>query len=135
MIIGFLQPLIYWRPEQIPEFGSNTIFVLGTILDSFSDKFQSLPDSYFSKYILNIVSPQAESAPEPAPPAPEPSAPPVPASGGAEEEEVDKLEIDKVDEPLTFSPMAEEATEAGAIPMAANAIRQEAEMAHSEAIS
>merc|ERR1712013_254105 len=78
---------------------------------------------------------EAESAPEPAPPAPEPSAPPVPASGGAEEEEVDKLEIDKVDEPLTFSPMAEEATEAGAIPMAANAIRQEAEMAHSEAIS
>ena len=134
MIIGFLQPLIYWRPEQIPEFGSNTIFVLGTILDSFSDKFQSLPDSYFSKYILNIVSPQAESAPEPAPPAPEPSAPPVPASGGAEEE-VDKLEIDKVDEPLTFSPMAEEASEAGAIPMAANAIRQEAEMAHNEAIS
>ena len=80
--------------------------------------------------------PQAESALEPAPPAPEPSAPPAPASGGAEEEEeVDKLEIDKVDEPLTFSPMAEEASEAGAIPMAANAIRQEAEMAHNEAIS
>ena len=135
MIIGFLQPLIYWRPEQIPEFGSNTIFVLGTIFDSFSDKFQSLPDSYLSKLIANIVSPQAESAPEPAPPAPEPSAPPVPASGGAEEEEVDKVEVDKVDEPLTFSPMAEEASEAGAIPMAANAIRQEAEMAHSEAIS
>ena len=77
--------------------------------------------------------PQAESALEPAPPAPEPSAPP--ASGGAEEEEVDKLEVDKVDEPLTFSPMAEEASDAGAIPMAANAIRQEAEMAHNEAIS
>ena len=92
--------------------------------------------SYFSKFIVkNIVSPQAESAPEPAPPAPEPSAPPAPASGGAEEEEVDKLEVDKVDEPLTFSPMAEEASEAGAIPMAANAIRQEAEMAHNEAIS
>ena len=77
--------------------------------------------------------PQAESAPEPAPPAPDPSAPS--ASGGAEEEEVDKVELDKVDEPLTFSPMAEEASEAGAIPMAANAIRQEAEMAHNEAIS
>ena len=49
--------------------------------------------------------------------------------------EIDKLEVDKVDEPLTFSPMAEEASEAGAIPMAANAIWQEAEMAHSEAIS
>merc|ERR1712004_859000 len=73
---------------------------------------------------------EAESAPEPAPPAPEPSAPP--ASGGAEEEEVDKVKVDKVDEPLTFSPMAEEASEAGAIPMAANAIRQEAEMAHNE---
>ena len=80
-----------------------------------------------------IVSPQAESALEPASPALEPSAPP--ASGGGEEEEVDKLEVDKVDEPLTFSPMAEEASEAGAIPMAANAIRQEAEMAHNEAIS
>ena len=136
MIIGFLQSLISWRPEQIPEFGSNTIFVLETILDSFSDKFQSLSYSFFSKYIVNVVSPpQAESAPEPAPPAPEPSAPPAPASGGAEEEEVDKLEVDKVDEPLTFSPVAEEASEAGAIPMAANAIRQEAEMAHNEAIS
>ena len=49
--------------------------------------------------------------------------------------EFDKVELDKVDEPLTFSPMAEEASEAGAIPMAANAIRQEAEMAHNEAIS
>ena len=84
---------------------------------------------------FQIFSPQAEPAPELAPPAPEPSAPPPPASGGAEEEEVDKLEVDKVDEPLTFSPMAEEASEAGAIPMAANAIRQEAEMVHSEAIS
>ena len=55
MIIGFPQPLIYCLNEQIPEFGSNTIFVLGTILDSFSDKFQSLSYSYF---ISNIFPPR-----------------------------------------------------------------------------
>ena len=131
MIIGFPQPLIYCLNEQIPEFGSNTIFVLGTILDS----LWQIPISFLFILHFKYFSPQAEPAPEPGPPAPEPSVPPAPVSGGAEEEVVDKLEVDKVDEPLTFSPMAEEASEAGAIPMAANAIRQEAEMAHNEAIS
>ena len=64
---------------------------------------------------------QVESAPEPASSAPEPSAPPSDGEAGDGKEEV-----------LTFNPMAEEATEAGAIPMAANAIRQEAEMAHGD---
>ena len=105
--------------------------MLGTILDS----LWQIPISFLFILHFKYFSPQAEPAPEPGPPAPEPSAPPAPVSGGGEEEEVDKLEVDKVDEPLTFSPMASEASEAGAIPMAANAIRQEAEMAHNEAIS
>ena len=127
MIIRLLWPLIYWTNSWIFRAGYSSRQFLWQIPISFLFILLEIHFKYFF--------PQAESALEPAPPAPEPSAPPAPASGGAEEEEVDKLELDKVDEPLTFSPMAEEASEAGAIPMAANAIRQEAEMAHNEAIS